>query len=333
MPNQARQFEVVRRVAGVLATIGVVAAAATIGFGVYHAVNQDVGMGILLALGGFFVVIATLFLYYQVLLMHKLVNTSYRTYDVLLDTSDLARVNTNAAQTIAENSLLSEWAKRIIYREKDYEFLRDTIHAAIVRQDWDAAEHLIADLQEEFGYADEAQQLRAELEKARSATTEEKVQAAVKRFEMLCAARKWTKAEEESKRLKKLFPDDRRIDGLPRDIEHRKNQYKRELLKAYEESVRLQNVDRAHDLLFELDKYLSPNESAALKESARGVFKAKCMQMGVQFRIAIDEKNYKHAIDVGTALMREFPNTRYAQEIEQLLPTLHKRVAGEPAAV
>lgn len=266
-------------------------------------------------------------LYAHVILTHRAVNNSYRAYDALLDIAELLRRQNGYTRTIAENSSLSEWAKRIVYREKDYEYLHDTIQGAIVRQDMVAAERLIKEVDEEFGLHEEATRLREELVRARQATTEEKVAAALRRVDALCEARKWEQARRESERLKALFPSEARIAGLPPELELRRQQYKRRLLKDYDEAVRLQDVDRAHRLLFELDQYLAPNEAAAMQESARGVFKAKLQQMGVQFSLAVSERQFQKAIDVGERLVREFPNSRFAHEITGMLPVLRQRAS------
>lgn len=269
----------------------------------------------------------TVVLYAHVILTHRAASNSYRAYDALLDIAELLRRQGGYTRTIAENSSLSEWAKRIVYREKDYEYLHDTIQGAIVRQDMVAAERLIQELDEEFGLHEEAARLREELASARQATTEEKVAAALKRVYALCEARKWDQARRESERLQAMFPSEARIAGLPHELDLRRQQYKRSLLKEYDEAVRLQDVDRAHRLLFELDQYLAPSEAAAMQESARGVFKAKLQQMGVQFSLAVSEKQFRKAIGIGERLVREFPNSRFAHEIISMLPVLRQRAS------
>ncbi|MBK8913378.1 MAG: hypothetical protein IPM64_02050 [Phycisphaerales bacterium] len=258
---------------------------------------------------------------------------SFRMYNALLDLGELMRRQVEHARATAETSAMSDWAKRIVYREKDYEFLRDTILGAFVRQDWAMAEHLIGELAGEFGFPAEAAQLREEMSRRRELTHEEQIASALERFDSLCNAQKWHQARRECDRLASLFPQDPRIAGLPQEIELRRNQYKRRLLREYEQTVRHGEVERAHTLLIELDHYLSANEAAAMKESARGVFKAKMQQMGVEFSIAVSEKRYDSAIDVGVALIREFPNSRFAHEIEIMLPRLRERAGRQDSAV
>lgn len=289
--------------------------------------GDAVGLG--LAAAGVGLLTLGVLLYCQLLVALKAASNAYRTYDGMLDMLELLRKQADFGHTVAENSALSDAAKRIVFREKDYEFLRDTIHAAIVRQDWESAEHLIGELEAQFGYREESQRLREELGKARRATQEEKIAAAVERFEMLCAARKWEQAARECARIGGLFPGDARIVGLPRELELRKQEYKRHLLKEYDRAAAAQQVDQATRLLVELDRYLAPNEAAALKDSARGVFKARLMQMGVAFSLAVDHRQFENAIDVGQRLIKEFPNSRYAHEIASMMPLLRQRASQE----
>jgi hypothetical protein len=329
MPAISMRFRGLRRIAATALTLDVIGSLVACGYGVYTLGTGSYPLGLAFVVGGSVALFLGILIYCHVRLTHKFASNSYRAYEALLDMVELVRRQAEYSHTIAENTTLSDWAKKIVYREKDYEFLRDTIHGAIVRQDWEAAEHLIHELDEEFGYREEAERFRAELTRARQATKEEQVAAALTRFDQVCAARKWDQARTESERLRTLFPNDERITGLPRELDLRRQQYKRHLLKEYSQAVRTHDVDRAHRLLFELDGYLAPNEAAALKESARGVFKAKLLQLGVQFSLAVTDRQYRDAIDVGERLAREFPNSRYAYEISAMMPALRQRALQE----
>lgn len=313
-------------VCGLIATLG------ACGYGIFEwTARGNVSVGLAFLAGGIVASLIGVLLYCQVLLIYKFVNYAYRAYDALLETSDLLRRGEEHSRMIAENSSLSEWAKRVVYREKDYEFLRDTIQGAIIRQDWESAEHLIREMDTEFGYHDEAAHLREKLEQARSATTSERVAAALARFDSLCSQHKWDQARAESQRLQELFAGDGKIASLPQEIEHRRQEVKQKLLKDYDQAVRSEDVDRAHRLLFALDQYLVAKEAEALKESARGVFRARLEQLKTRFTIAVSYKQFPSAIEAGERLIREFPNSGYAQEISKLLPILRQR-AGQQSA-
>jgi hypothetical protein len=322
-----------RRVTTVAFVLDLIGAAGAIGYGVFELAvhrNGPAGLGFLAA-GVAGLIFGTL-AYCHVLLIYRFVNYAYRAYDTLLDAADLLRRQEEHTRTIAENSALSEWTKRVVYREKDYEFLRDTIHAAIIRQDWEAAEHLIRDVDAEFGYHDEAGHLREELNQARRATTEERVTAAVARVEALCNQQKWEQARGVCERLRTLFPEDARIGALPHEIELRRQEFKRKLLAEYDQAVRSKDLERAHRLLFALDQHLIPKEAEALKPSARNVFRARLEQIKTQFSIAVSYRQFSAAIEAGERLIREFPNSGYAQEISKLLPILRQRATQQTTA-
>lgn len=318
------RFRALRAGATVALTIDVLAGVALVGYSIYLTVQGQAPAGVALGAGAVLAVVLGLLVYCAILLLLKSASNSYRMYDSLLEIAEVMRRVAENTRTVADNSTLSEWAKRVIYREKDYEYLRDTIQGAIVREDWESAAHLIDDLERDLGYKSEADRLRAEVEKARLATVDEKINAALERFELLCAGRKWEQAAHETQRLHILFPHEPRITNLSQELELRRQSYKRHLLRDYEDAVRVHDVDTAHKLLFQLDRYLSPQEAATLKESARSVFKEKLEQMRVEFSLAVSDKRYEAAVRVGQQLVAEFPNTRYAQEINERLPMLRR---------
>ncbi len=326
MVDGLTRHQQVRHLATAALVVDVFVFSGACGYGVFQLiVADDAARGLAFVGAGLAGLLFGVLLYCLVLLVHKFVNYAFRAYDALLEATELLRRQEEHGRTIAENSSLSEWAKRIVYREKDYEFLRDTIQAAIVRQDWEAAQHLINDVDTQFGYHDEAAHWREKLEQARQATTQERVAAALARFELLCDQMKWGQARDECERLRALFPAEERILALPRELEQRRQDVKRKLLRQYDHALRTQDVDHAHRLLYALDEYIVPQEAEALKESARGVFRARLEQLQSRFSIAVSYKQFPSAIEAGEHLIREFPNSGYAQEISKLLPILRER--------
>jgi hypothetical protein len=96
-------------------------------------------------------------------------------------------------------------------------------------------------------------------------------------------------------------------------------------LKEWDQAVQRNEVDRGIAILKELDHYLTPNEAAALQESARGVFRAKLHNLGVQFSLAVSESNWAEALRVGEQIQAEFPNSRMATEVRDRIHLLAKR--------
>ena len=238
---------------------------------------------------------------------------------------------TEATKKLVDLASLSDRAKSLIYREREVEALREVIHHDMVKQDYGAAESLIETLETHWGFSDEAVRLREELAASQKATLEEKIDKAVARIQGIIDQRDWTQAVREAKRIQRVFPDNPKVTGLGGRIEDAYSQYKRELLEAYGEAVKKKDIDRGFELLKELDQYLTPQEAAAMQESARGVTRARLLNLGVQFAIQVTDKNWKQALAVGEQIVSEYPNTRMAHEVESKMELLQARANAEAA--
>ena len=121
------------------------------------------------------------------------------------------------------------------------------------------------------------------------------------------------------------MPGDAGQDGYPHTLQLIRTaqmKHKLRLLEAYGEAVKKTDIDRSIDLLRELDKYLAPQEAAALEESARGVLRAKLHNLGVQFAMRITEENWAEALAIGEQIVRAYPNSRMAKEVRDKMDQL-----------
>lgn len=236
-----------------------------------------------------------------------------------------------SARKLVDLSTLSNEAKSLLYREREVEAVREMIHTMLVRQDYKAAEDLIAGIEKRPSMALDAAVMRQELEATRQASIEGKIDLAVARVEEIIAKCDWPRAVREAARMKAAFPNNAKIADLPRHIEEARMKHKRDLLQNYGEAVRKNDVDASIELLKELDRYLSPQEAAALQDSARGVFKAHLHNLGVQFAIRVADKQWTEAIAAGEEIIKEFPNSRMANEVRAKMDQLRER-AGTPKA-
>ncbi len=100
---------------------------------------------------------------------------------------------------------------------------------------------------------------------------------------------------------------------------------KKELLAAWDEAVKREQTDRGLEILRELDLYLTANEGLALQEAARSVFRNKLHSLGVQFSLAVSEKDWAKAFETGHQIVRDFPNSRMAEEIRARWDILKQR--------
>jgi hypothetical protein len=104
------------------------------------------------------------------------------------------------------------------------------------------------------------------------------------------------------------------------------------LLDSYNDAVSRHDVDGSIEILKKLDAYLTPAEAETMQESARQVFKDKLLLLGQQFTLSVRDHNWNEAIRLGESIVKEFPNSRMAQEVRDKMDLLRQR-AGEMEAV
>ena len=95
-------------------------------------------------------------------------------------------------EAIAESARLSDAAKSIAHRLEDRAALRAAIRSEIAMNDWEAAMALITEMEQRFGYKEEAQQLRDQVSQACRRFYHEEVDKALPDFSLL--ARKFRKS-------------------------------------------------------------------------------------------------------------------------------------------
>jgi len=227
---------------------------------------------------------------------------------------------------------LSNEAKRLLFRDHELELMREQIHADLVRKDYETAKTFIERLETNFGYADEAARLREEVEHYRQASEEEKTEGAIQRIQQVIDRRDWDRALRETERLRRVYPNSQRVAELPARIEEARAAHKSELLKTYGQAVKKNDIDGGIELLRELDRYLTPQEAAALSESARDVFRKKLHNLGVQFAIFVNDQQWADAVATGEEIIREYPNSRMAEEAREKMDRLRALAAGAQRA-
>jgi hypothetical protein len=221
-----------------------------------------------------------------------------------------------------ENILLSEDAKVIAFRDKDLQALRQKIEEKITAKDWEAAAYLAEHMAGRFGSRQEAEQFRARIARERDQMRQQDIAMALARFDDRLGGFEWNEAAEEIEKIKANFPDAPEVGELTEKLEQARTARKKELIRQWDQAIQNNEVDRSIEILKELDRYLTPNEAAAFEESARGAFRAKLHNLGVQFSLLVAEKVWDGALQVGLQIVAEFPNSRMAKEIQERLETL-----------
>ncbi len=157
----------------------------------------------------------------------------------------------NSARKLVDLAALSDEAKSLIYRDREVEAVRETIHTMLVRQDYKAAEDLISGIEKRPTMALDAAVMRQEVETTRQASIEGKIDLAVGRVDEIIGKCDWPRAIREAARMKAAFPNNTKIAALPQRIEASRMKHKRDLLQAYGEAVRKNDVDASIDMLKE----------------------------------------------------------------------------------
>lgn len=233
---------------------------------------------------------------------------------------------------IADQQLISDRAKHVAFRDKDRDAVRRAIQEDIARQDWDAATRLADELEREFGNKIEADRFREEIRVKCAECSLKQIEDGLTAIDRHTRAEQWNSALREAEKLMAAHPGTDRVRNLPQEIEARRQSYKRQLLDSWNEAVARHDVDGSIEILKQLDTYLTPKEAEGMQETARHIFREKLNNLGKQFATAVQEHRWAEAIRVGDSIVRDFPNTRIAQEVREKMDVLRKRAAEPEAA-
>jgi len=236
-------------------------------------------------------------------------------------------------QIISDRMLLSDTAKRIAYRQEDVNALREAIRDDINRKDFDAGLVLVQEMSATFGYREEAEEFRDQIMAARSTETEARINVLLTRLDQLMNEHHdYDQAMADAMKIMRLYPESPRIVNLEQHVLKAREAYKHQVERDFLAAAQKDDVEGAIGLLKLLDQYLSEREAEPFREIARGVIGKKRDNLGVQYKMAIQDKEWIKAIRVGEQIIRDFPNTRMAQEARDYMDALRERAAGQAAA-
>lgn len=256
-----------------------------------------------------------------------LVATNRSTPNATGPSPELLNKQTEILEQIHEHTLLSDGAKRIFYRRDEREMLRRAIEEDISHEDWEAATVLVEDMAARFGYREEAEEFRQRIEQAQADVVSRRIDEAMLRFEQMLTDAEWTAAHAEAARLQRLFPGSHRVknldDRVSRSREDRKHSVERQFLEAAARG----EIDHAMELLKELDHYLTEREAEPYREVAKGVISKARENLGLQFKMAVQDHDWATAVRVGDRIIDEFPNSLMAREVRERIDVLRSRVS------
>lgn len=230
-----------------------------------------------------------------------------------------------SVRSLAEQSALSDDARRVLNRRLERDLLRRAIEEDIAAEDWDAAAVLCAELADQFGYRADAEELRRQIDRARFRTVERNVADAIAEMDAMLAQNNWAEAQVAAIRIGRMYPDSPSVEGLRHRVERVRLAYRTDLERRFTAAAENERVEEALDLLEELDQYLSEADAAPLMETARGVIGKAKELLGERFKAAIRDQDVEESTRIGDQIVRRFPNSRMSQEVHDVLSTLHQR--------
>lgn len=226
---------------------------------------------------------------------------------------------TKLVRSISDSANLSEEARRALNRANERDLLVQEIENKIARQDWSAAEVLTTELAERSGFPEEADRLRKRLEEARAEVRDAAVVEAISYLDGLILQRRWDVAFADAARIARLHPESPMAKDLVHRVEHGKDMVKAELQERFLAAAQHNHGTEAMSILKDLDTYITEQEAEPLREIARGVIARTRDTMGAEFKRFVQEKQWRQAAELGERIIAEFPNTRMAEEIRQVI--------------
>jgi hypothetical protein len=234
--------------------------------------------------------------------------------------------NISALMTLmSEQQLISERGKSVAFREKDLEAVRRAVQEELGRKNWGATLALAAELETGFGYKQEADGIRSEVLSKRDEVQKLQIAERLAPVDRFIQAEAWGSALQEAQQIMVVYPDDPQVQRLPEEIESRRQMRKQQLRLSWEEAVNRHDVDGSIEILKRLDLYLTPAEAESMQEIARDVFREKRETLRTRFALAVQEHDWPLAIRLGDEIIKDFPNTRIAQEVREKMEALRKR--------
>ena len=230
---------------------------------------------------------------------------------------------------ISEQQLISERAKAVAFRDKDYDALHRAIREEMARGQYDAALLLVNDVENSFGYKQESEQLRAEIAQLRDAAIRRIATEAIAQIDRDCTAERWDQAIELAERLAATYPGHEMTVPLRQQVLQRKDAVKQTLLQRWRDAVALKDIDGSINILRQLDIYVTAEEVSQLRDGALEIFKARIERLREHFKKDVHEKNWADAIQVGQDILADFPTSKLAQEVRDMMDMLQARKAEE----
>ncbi|MCH2135679.1 MAG: hypothetical protein MK101_03740 [Phycisphaerales bacterium] len=226
---------------------------------------------------------------------------------------------------IRDSVMLSDTAKRVLFRDRELELLQNTIEQDIEACAYNRALVLCDDMERLLGASPEAEALRERVLVARNRQLAAQIQQESEAVVALLESGDWEEADRAAQRLQRLYPDSPALHGLEGRIATVKGRWKRDIADSFKAAASRGEIDLAMDLLRTLDRVLEPGEAEHIREAARDVVAQHRETLSTRFKLAVSDHHWADAIAIGREIIREFPNDTMAHEVQAMFPTLESR--------
>lgn len=235
-------------------------------------------------------------------------------------------------EALMESLQMSENAKRVLFRDRELDLFRKTVQEDIERGEFHSALMLCDQMATVFGAVEEAEQLRTSVNAIIHENHEGRIQEEIGKLQQALEKCDWVQAYQDAAKLRRLFPDSPLLHGIEQRISNVRTEYRHRLEDRFLDAAKRDDIEQAMALLRELDGYLTPDEARRFRDTADNVITTYRESLGARFKMAVGDHRWKQAIEFGDEITRQFPNTKMAQEVLDMIDTIKERSTEEEAS-
>jgi hypothetical protein len=235
-------------------------------------------------------------------------------------------------QGMHHDLILSDNAKRVLFREREMQLLRHAIEEDIASGDYNAGLKLCDEMSNLFGFREESEAFRSRILQVRRERYEADVRAAFAEMERQLVVRDWVRAHQEAAKIRRLFPEPEIQDEVEQRLRAAREAQKQELEDRFVAAAGRHDVEEAMSLLKQLDRFLSRDEAGRFAQLAQEVVVKHRENLSTQFRLAVSDRRWAEAARIGDSIVREFPNTKMADEVRSMLDVIRTRATQAAVA-
>lgn len=230
---------------------------------------------------------------------------------------------------IEEHAMLSDNARRVLFRERELALLDRAIEDDIRDGRFDVALTLCDELADVFGERERAEAYRERVLKDRRQSEDAALGHGFAELDRALTGRQWQAARAAAERLRTTYSDATILAEVERRFVAARDAHKVELEAEFLAAAGRGDVEDAMRRLREMDHYLTPHEAEQFRELAGGVIKKHRENLGVRFKLAVNDHRWTEALEVGSTIIEEFPNSRMAAEVRSMIDLLRGRATGD----